>query len=170
MSRISGISLCNHVIHLFIQNLWNASSGSGTILSVEDMTLPLCRLLSTEALSLLAQALLFLFLFFKFLFLLYFALQYCIGFAMHWHESTTGVHEFPILSPPPSSHPISSLWIFPLSTPVFISLYLFADFLSYEKSGFHHFPWHSFSIRAIDQIRFARMCVCCYVSIGNDYL
>ena len=26
------------------------------------------------------------------MFLLYFTLQYCIGFAIHWHESTTGVH------------------------------------------------------------------------------
>ena len=26
-------------------------------------------------------------LFFKFLFLLYFALQYCIGYGLHWHES-----------------------------------------------------------------------------------
>ena len=30
--------------------------------------------------------------FFQFLFLLYFTLQYCIGFAIHWHESTMGVH------------------------------------------------------------------------------
>ena len=29
--------------------------------------------------------------FFLILFLLYFTLQYCIGFAIHWHESTTGV-------------------------------------------------------------------------------
>ena len=28
-----------------------------------------------------------------FLFLLYFVLQYCIGFAIHWHESAMGVHE-----------------------------------------------------------------------------
>ena len=28
---------------------------------------------------------------FLILFLLYFALQYCIGFAIHWHESATGV-------------------------------------------------------------------------------
>ena len=39
------------------------------------------------------------FLFFKFLFLLYFTLQYCIGFAIHWHESAMGVHEFPNMNP-----------------------------------------------------------------------
>ena len=48
------------------------------------------------------------FLFLNFLF--YFTLQYCIGFAIHWHESATGVHEFPNMNPPPTSHPISSLW------------------------------------------------------------
>ena len=52
--------------------------------------------------------------FFKFLFLLYFTLQYCIGFAIHWHESTMGIHEFPNMTPPPTSHPISSLWIIPV--------------------------------------------------------
>ena len=51
--------------------------------------------------------------FYFFFVLLYFTLQYCIGFAIHQHESAMGVHEFPFLKPPshlppytiPLSHP-----------------------------------------------------------------
>ena len=35
-------------------------------------------------------------------------LQYCIGFAIQWHESAMGVHVFPILKPPPNSLPSGS--------------------------------------------------------------
>ena len=50
---------------------------------------------------------------FFFLILFYFlTLQYCIGFAIYQHESATGIHVFPILSPPPSS-----LWVIPVHQP-----------------------------------------------------
>ena len=40
-----------------------------------------------------------------FFFFFFLTLQYCIGFAIYQNESATGIHVFPILNPPPSSHP-----------------------------------------------------------------
>src|SRR5574337_1980485 len=43
------------------------------------------------------------------IYILFLTLQYCIGFAIYQYESTTGIHMFPILNPPPSPYHPSGL-------------------------------------------------------------
>ena len=50
-------------------------------------------------------------------FFFFLTLKYCIGFSIYQHESATGIHVFPILNTPPSSLPVSSLWVVTVHQP-----------------------------------------------------
>ena len=88
----------------------------------------------------------FLFFFWHFIFLIYFnwrliTLQYCGGFVIQWHESAMSVHVFPILNPPSTSIPITSLWVTQCTSPEHpvscIKPGLFHDMICFTYDNIH---------------------------------
>ena len=87
--------------------------------------------------------------FFNFLKLIYFTwrlitLQYCIGFAIHWHNPPQVYMCSPSWTPlpPPSSLPIPSLWVVPVHQPQASSIHFYIWELSIH--GFSY-PWGSWN-------------------------
>ena len=107
-------------------------------------------------------------------FFFFFILQYCISFAIYQNESSTGIHVFPILKPPPSSLPIPSLWVMPVHQPQASSIM----HQTWTGDSFHiwyytfqcHYPKSSHPLRlpqspkdsSIHQCLF-----CCLVSVNS---
>ena len=101
-------------------------------------------------------------------------LQYCIGSAIQQHESATGIHVFPILNPPPTSLPVSSLQVIPVHQPqascILHRTWTGDSFLIWYYTCFHAIPPNHPTLSLSHRVQTTVLYICVSFAVSHTGL